>query len=197
MSKFLAHDWDKLRRLGKYLKGKARFTQRYRKIPHADTAFIYKDDNWAGDRRHHKYTFVGCAAIGPHWTKSCSKAQQLVAISSAESELYVAAKASAEATGIQPMARDMDIKVHVTVLADVFAARGIIARRGIGKVRHLDTSNLWIQELAATKRVKHQKVGGTTNPADMMTKDLPESDIREYIRMIGVGFAQGRADIAA
>ena len=44
--------------------------------------------------------------IGAHWIKSWSKTQTLIALSSAESELYVSVKATAQVVGIQSMARN-------------------------------------------------------------------------------------------
>ena len=91
----------------------------------------------------------------------------------------------------------MDIQFYVNVLTDASAALGIISRRAIGKVRHLETSNLWIQELVAIREVTYDKVIGTANPADMMTKYMFEFEIAKYMQMIGANFARGRADIAA
>ena len=58
------------------------------------------------------------------------------------------------------------------VKADASAALGIISRRGLGKVRHLDTSFLWIQEIKAKRSIEFSKVLGASNTADLMTKHL-------------------------
>lgn len=83
--------------------------------------------------------------LGTHWLKSWSKTQTLIALSSAGSELYAAVKATAETMGIQSAANDFGLQIEASTMADASAALGIISRKGLGKVRHLDTNHLWIQ----------------------------------------------------
>ena len=66
-----------------------------------------------------------------------SKTQAVVALSSAEAELGAAVKASQEVLGMMSLRKDVD-EGHVAI--------GIIRRMGLGKVRHLNTSWLWVQE---------------------------------------------------
>ena len=72
------------------------------------------------------------------------------------------------------------------VMADASAALGIIARRGVGKVRHLDTSHLWIQEAAAKKALKFGKVLGTENCADMFTKALDANSMSKHLETLNM-----------
>ena len=51
-------------------------------------------------------------------------------------------------------------------MADASAALGIIGRTGLGKMRHVDTSYLWLQQQSIKYKIKFQKVLGTENPAD-------------------------------
>ena len=69
---------------------------------------------------------------------SSSRTQKLVSISSAESEMYAAASGSCGSVlivGILKWMFDAFFQIHL--LLDLAAARGIINRRGVGKVRHL------------------------------------------------------------
>ena len=52
----------------------------------------------------------------------------------------------AEALGFQSLARDVGWELSLTVHSDATAAIGIARRRGMGKVRHLDVTDLWIHE---------------------------------------------------
>ena len=79
----------------------------------------------------------------------------------------------------------------------VAAALGFISRRGLGKVRHLDTSQLWIQQVAATKGLEFNKVSGAANPAHLMTKELPAIEINKCVDKIGAQFMEARPEIAA
>ena len=75
----------------------------------------------------------------------------------------------AEALGFQSLARDRGWEFSLTVHGDATADIGIARRRGMGKVRHLDMTDLWIQEKVRSKSVLLQKVPGEHNPADLLT----------------------------
>ena len=127
------------------------------------------------------------------WIKSWSKTQNLIALSSAKSELHASVKATTETLGAQSMAKGFHKHRRVKMLADASAVLGITSRRGIGKVRHLDANHMWIQEIAAKKKAEFHKVLGTTNPADMMTKEISQGDTEKHTEIINVCFPQGRA----
>ena len=84
--------------------------------------------------------------LGKHMFKSYSKHQKVLALSSAQAETYGMVACSAELLGIQSCARDMGLVYDGTIFADASAAPGIVMRRGIGKVRHIRTQSLWLQE---------------------------------------------------
>ena len=46
------------------------------------------------------------------------------------------------------------------MFSDASAALGIVQRRGLGKLRHLDTSFLWIQEVNYKRDIDYGKVAG-------------------------------------
>lgn len=81
--------------------------------------------------------------------RTWSKTQNTVAQSSAESELLAVVRAATEALGCMSLAADLglviDTRLHVD--ADAAAALGILERRGIGRIRHLDVGTLWVQEV--------------------------------------------------
>jgi hypothetical protein len=130
--------------------------------------------------------------IGDHWLKSWSKSQAVVALSSAESELYACIKASSEGLGVMSMLNDYGISVQGDIWSDASAALGIIARNGLGKMRHLDTSYLWIQEVSASKRLRYSKVDGKKNAADLMTKNVPRELSEEHCGKMNIEIKEGR-----
>ena len=81
-------------------------------------------------------------------------------------------------------------------MADASAALGIIGRTGLGKLRHIDTSYLWLQQESIKKKLRMNKVKGTENPADMNTNGLSGDEITKYIRMLNMGYQEGRANLA-
>ena len=93
--------------------------------------------------------------------------------------------------------KDWGSNVGGVVKTDASAALGIIERQGLGKVRHIDTALLYVQNLAAQKTLDFVKVPGTANPADMCTKGLTQDKIHKYLSVVNMRFCDGRADAAA
>ena len=134
--------------------------------------------------------------IGTHVLKIWSKTQSLIALSSAESEFYAALKASAEGLGMLSVMKDLSWKMKGKVMGDASAAMGIINRKGLGRTRHIDTGMLWIQQTAAEKRLAYDKVLGTENPADLMTKYLAVDMIDRHCAKLSSSWPVGRAEKA-
>eukprot|EP00973_Karenia_brevis_P095138 12425852-Karenia_brevis.AAC.1 len=197
MSKPTRHDWARLKRLGRFLKGHLRTTTKYNWQKTEDTVTIFTDANWAGDKSSRKSTSGGVIKIGQHLIKSWSKTQALIALSSAESELYGCIKATAEGLGVMSMLADAGRKMRGIVMADASAALGIISRKGLGKVRHLDTSYLWIQEVKAKREMQFGKVDGKSNPADLMTKYLAQADLYKHFQALNLSKENERPQAAA
>ena len=146
---------------------------------------IQSDSDWAGCHESRKSISGGAAYMGKCLLKAWSKEQCHIAMSSGEAELYASNKAAAEGLGLKSLAADMGIKVDITVEIDATAAIGIIHRRGLGKVRHLDVQELWCQEAVKTGLFKVRKVDGHSNTADLMTKPLDRKSIESHMARMG------------
>ena len=134
--------------------------------------------------------------IGSHYIKSWSKNQSTIALSSAEAELYGIIKTSSETLGIMSILKDWNLPYKADIMADASAALGIIGRTGLGKLRHIDTSYLWLQQESIKKKLRLNKVKGTENPADMNTKGLSGDEISKYVRMLNMEHQEGRSELA-
>ena len=134
--------------------------------------------------------------LGKCCIRSYSKTQNTIAQSSAESELIGTVKAATEALGIISLGKDLGIYLQARLHVDASAAIGILDRRGVGRVRHLDVGMLWMQEQRLRRVLDLQKVLGTANPADLMTKHLGQDAMNRYCETIGLKFLGGRADKA-
>ena len=139
-------NWQQLKRLGRYLKGKPRVQQMFGWQGMPTMVRTYSDADWAGCKATRKSTTGGCILVGSHCVKGWSKTQALVALSSGESEFYATLKAAAETLGIISMMEDFGWHLSGEIWGDASAALGIINRRGLGKTRHIDTGLLWIQQ---------------------------------------------------
>ena len=134
--------------------------------------------------------------VGRHLIKSWSRQQRAIPLSSAEAETYGMVACSAELLGVQSCARDLGMDFGAAVYTDASAALGIVQRRGVGKVRHLRTQSLWLQEAHASKRVVFEKIDGSRNPSDLFTKHLSEALIDRHMKTLGATPESGRAETA-
>ena len=120
--------------------------------------------------------------MGTSCVKSWSKTQATIAQSSAESELIASVKGAAEALGVVSLAKDLGISLGVRLHLDAAAALGILERRGVGKVRHLDVASLWLQEKELRKLIAMHKVSGLKNSSGISTKHLTRAKMMRVVR---------------
>ena len=137
----------------------------------------------------------GILTLGSHVIKSYSRQQKVIALSSAEAELYGMVAASAETLAIIAYATDLGISLGGEVYAESSAALGISQRIGIGQVRHL-RQGLWVQETRISGRLAYHKVLGTKNPADVLTKHVPGELLERHLETLGAEMRGGRAELA-
>jgi hypothetical protein len=92
---------------------------------------------------------------------------------------------------------DLGVELPVTAWTDSSAALGIASRSGLGKLRHLETHTLWLQEKVRTKAITVKKVWGEVNPADLFTKHLPSREkVHQLLGLFGCEYRSGRAAAA-
>ena len=94
-------NWQELKRLGRYIKGKPRLVIKYGWQAPVNKLTANSDSDWAGDKKTRKSTSGGIIRIGSHFIKSWSKGQSTIALSSAEAELYAIIKTASESLGIR------------------------------------------------------------------------------------------------
>ena len=69
---------------------------------------------------------------------------------------------------------------------DSAAAKSFVCRRGLGRMKHLQIRDLWLQKEVAEGRLIVFKTPGETNPADLMTKILTRNVIKERLEAMGL-----------
>ena len=72
----------------------------------------------------------------------------------------------------------------------------MVKREGLGKVRHLATADLWVQQLARKKRITLEKWPTESNPSDLMTKGLARPRIQSLLQLLHIQAQGGRAPVA-
>ena len=90
------------------------------------------------------------------------------------------------------MMSDFGLRMPVRLWTDSSAALGIAGRSCLGKLRHVETHTLWVQEKVRTGAIQVRKVRGEVNPADLFIKHLPSSvKIGQLVKLFGCDYRQG------
>ena len=130
---------------------------------------------------------------GCHGLRHWSATQPTIALSSGEAELGGMCKGASKLIGMHSMSTDLGFSFKLQMATDATAAMGMSRRLGIGRIRHLDTSMLWIQAKIRNGDIDLEKVLGKLNPADSLTKHLSGPEITEHMKRLGLVYEEGRA----
>ena len=105
--------------------------------------------------------------------KSWGSTKNVTALSSGEADYYAITKGASQGMGVRSMLKDFKVNGvsdhAIEIKEDSTAAKEIASRRGLGKLKHVDIKELWIQEKVASGDLKITKVLGTVNLADALT----------------------------
>ena len=185
MAKPTVHSMVKLKRIGRYLLNCKRCKTHLWVQPLPDTIDVHTDSDWAGCKRTRISVSGGVIRLGCAVVRSWSKDQQTVAKISAEAELYAANYGGEQALGMQTMLKEMGHEARIVVHIDSSAAIGVLQRKGIGKIRHLDVADLWMQSAIRKGKLMVEKVDGAANDADLLTKPLAAHAMHTIMERLG------------
>ena len=176
----------RMKRAARYLVGIPKLTIEYVEQHPPNQVIIYVDSDWAGCRDTRKSTSGGVAMHGLHCVKTWASTQATRATSSGEAEFYAIVEGCSRGLGMKSLIEDLWGSAGLTLFSDASAGRGMAFRKGLGKVRHIETKYLWIQDLIKDGRIKLLKIKGTLNTADIGTKHLSISEMRGLLSSIGL-----------
>ena len=190
MSEPTEADWMDLKRLCRYLKGRTRLVQhRAMEDPRPGVIEMLVDSDWAGCPVTRRSTTGGVMIVHGMCIKSWSATQKVVARSSGEAELYAAVRGAAEGLGMRSMARELGWNWTIRMWTDSSACKGTCNRSGLGRLKHLDVENLWLQEVVKGKEVELNKIAGENNMADLLTKHLSRAVLDRHVAALGLSDA--------
>ena len=66
--------------------------------------------------------------------------------------------------------------------------RYLVNRGGLGKAKHVDMQNLWIQKASRSGRFTTKKVDTSVNPADLVTKPVSKARNEQFMSLMGYEF---------
>ena len=98
--------------------------------------------------------------------------------------------------GMKSIIQDLGFKVRVRIHSDACAAIGMAQRRGLGRVRHLDVEDLWVQTKVHEGHVDLLKVAGSESPADILTKYASADLMDKMLLKLNLKFIEGRSPAA-
>ena len=188
MSEPTPASWKKLKALARFLIRRGAVVLKFERQLDGLPIVVFTDSDWAGCRRTRRSTSGGAIMIGGHCVRTWSTTQAPIALSSAEAEYYAMVEGAVKAKGLESMLKELGMPQDepLVLLSDSSAARAFASRRGVGRMRHIETRMLWLQAEVQQQRIKLGKVLGKENPADLMTKYLSESEIREHLQRLGM-----------
>ena len=117
--------------------------------------------------------------------KHLANLQSTIALSSGESEYYALVKAAQIGLGMRALLEDFGLEVSLSIHSDSSAARGHVGRLGLGKMRHIQTRYLWVQERIRDGHFTVVCIKGTKNPADLLTKPLSGPERDKHLKRLG------------
>ena len=147
----------------------------------------FSDSDWATCKRTRRSVSSGVMMVGQNLLYSSSRTQRVVALSSGEAELLAAASCLCDALFVRQLVAflEKDVMPQVHHHIDAVAAKGMMERAGVGRVRHLSVRVLWIQGLVEDGTILLHKIPTATNPADLGTKCLSRGRMRLLLFLLG------------
>ena len=94
------------------------------------------------------------------------------------------------------MFKDLGVDVEVQINTDSSTGKSVASRRGAGKIRHLGTRDLWIQERVARGDIMIEKVRGEDNVADGLTKHVDKQKMDQFMSECGFEKRSGRQELS-
>jgi hypothetical protein len=188
--------WEMLKRVGRYLLHAPRVIQEFKYQKEFRRAEGWADTDHAGCIRTRKSTSGGAVQLGKITTRTYSKGQAVIALSSGEAEYYGLVSCISNVLGEVAIAKDFGILLKGHVWMDATAGIAIGSRRGLGKVKHIDTVFLWCQEYVVSGRISVGKKHTSEMLADILTKAVTEVLMRRMLEGLGFRIVQGRHRLA-
>ena len=182
------YDWERLKRLCRYVKGCPRCVLCYPWQHQENTNVkLTTDSDWANEARTRKSHSGGMLQVGHHLVQHWCRRQPVIALSSGEAELYSSVCGLTRMLGLVNFLREMrgqmwrDPLVHAL---DASACKSMLLRHGSGGLKHLETKNLWVQEAVKSKHIKVVKIAREVNAADSLACFSATNILRDHMRLV-------------
>ena len=188
--------WMMLKRGARYLRNRSRLVHLFPVQQSVSRLDVWTDADHAGCLRTRKSTTGYCIRLGGSTTKTSCKSQAVIALSSGEAEYYSLVSAACNALGEQSVLKDWGIWLPIQCWMDSNTGLSIASRHGLGRVKHVDTVFLWVQDAVATGRLVLGKKPTADMLADLLTKPMEQARIRMLLERMNYHFTEGKHHLA-
>ena len=154
----------------------------------------YCDSNWGSEMSVARKSTSGGViyiAVDGLWycIKGYSRLQSVVALSSAEAELFAIAEAAKEVAGLAQLTAHIwgTLQKPHRVYTDSASARQIASMEGLlRRMRHIDLRLCFIQDRVHSGELAVEGVAGTENVSDLLTKNLNRLQTAKHTATLGL-----------
>ena len=148
---------------------------------------VYTDSDWASDQTSRKSTSGAVIMAEGMRLPAHSRGQASVALSSCEAEVIAASEGIKEALLLQEVLMFAGLgHYEIEIKVDSSAAHAFFHRRGVGRMKHIDSRILWLQDLIAAGGVRLKKIPRTQNLADMLTHTPGAKKLEVFLPLMGL-----------
>ena len=161
-----------LKRLARYLGFRPRLIWLFPWQQRVTKLEAWCDTDHAGCLRTRKNVSGSARVLGKSAASTYAKGQAVIAISAGEAEHYGLVSAASMLLGLMSILLDWGWRVRCHVWMDATAGIAIGSRRGLGRVKHMDTAFLWVQALVTEGKISLGKKATVEMLADFLTKNV-------------------------
>ena len=148
---------------------------------------MFSDSDWATHKGHRKSVSSGIICFEGCLLLLTSRTQRIVALSSAEAEVHAAVSTTCDGLLLRICLEFcMGEKIRLKIILDNSAAKQVLQRSGVGRIRHLSCRVLWIQQLVKSKQLETSTIPTKENYADLGTKKLSRDRMQYLMNGVGV-----------
>jgi hypothetical protein len=148
---------------------------------------IAVDSDWADDRITRESCSGGILYYAEAPLLSWARTQASIALSSAEAELYGIGTGCVEGLGLKQIITEMSGRTPTLIIeTDSKSAKAGCARRGPGRMTHIELRMLAVQDWVAAKLLSIRKVCALDNSSDILTKAMTKAKLVKLGRLAGL-----------
>lgn len=142
------------------------------------------DSNWAPRPDCRSTTGAILSIDGFHLLTLC-KTQMVIALSSCEAELLATNYAACEGLFLCHVLQELNFPAVLRLYTDSSSNLATLCRRGVGRMRHLEAKDIWLQDQLRDHNLEIYKIQSDQNAADILTKHLTPKVFQSKVKQLG------------